>query len=145
MVTSPLVYSGTSVMENGPAGTISECSNRPFCVSVTLDGPFAMPLNTGVYPRLPGFMLLFRLSDTPYVPVLPSRLSPVDVFPTARSALSARIARVAVNMFIVAELSPLSPPLAVAEELTTQRPILAFRSAEPKAEVLLRPVLAFAL
>lgn len=42
-----------------------------------------MPLNTGVYPRLPGFMLLFRDRDTPYVPVLPSRLSPVEVFPTA--------------------------------------------------------------
>ena len=90
-------------------------------------------------------MLLFRDRETPYVPVLPSRLSPVEVFPTARSALSERMARVAVNMLMVASLSPLSPVLAVADELTTQRPTLAFRSADPNAEVLCRPVLAFAL
>ncbi|MGJ7681759.1 hypothetical protein [Escherichia coli] len=53
-------------------------------------------------------------------PYCPAALSPVDVFPTARSALSEQIARVAVNIFIDALLSPLSPVLAVAEELTTQ-------------------------
>ncbi len=55
------------------------------------------------------------------------------------------MARVAVNMFIVASLLLPSPVLAVADELTTQRPMLAFRSAEPNADVLYRPLLAFAL
>ncbi len=53
IVTSPLLYSGTSVTENGPDGIIPEYSILPFWVRVTLEGPFAMPLNTGVYPCCP--------------------------------------------------------------------------------------------
>ncbi len=79
---------------------------------------FAMPLNTGVYPRLPGFMLLFGSATLRTFPCCPADC-PRWMFPDSQVRTQCADGPGGRKHVIVVELSPLSPPLAVAEELTT--------------------------
>ncbi len=81
--------------------------------------PVPMPLNTGVYPRLPGFMLLFRSATRRTFPCCPADC-PRWMFSDRQVRTQCADGPGGREHVYLVELSPLSPPLAVAEELTTQ-------------------------